>query len=209
MNCQLIVGNDNTQKSRSLKSMLIFTVRFAQKAALVFKINLTGIATQQIVSSANLEYYLYHTCYPWYMHYDWKIECWEAENVFTHTWMAYHLFHNFEFPDCHQMAQVAFRAEVVVRAEVLPVLVEVCRLLCTSSVSGDPLVCHFGTEGSSQYDFYKPLPGVFLKQPSQLYARETELLASSVVGLQHEVSWLVVAFPLLQSMKTLLWPFSP
>jgi len=31
--------------------------------------------------------------------------------------------------------------------------------------------------------------------------------ASSLLGLRSEVSWLVVAFPLLRHVKTLLWPF--
>jgi hypothetical protein len=35
--------------------MLVFTVRFAYKAALVFKINVSGFSMQQIVYSANLE----------------------------------------------------------------------------------------------------------------------------------------------------------
>jgi hypothetical protein len=57
--------------------------------------------------------------------------------------------------------QVAFRAVMAFRAEVLPVLVDVRRLLCASSVSADALLYHFGMEGSRPYDFYKPLQGVF------------------------------------------------
>jgi len=52
------------------------------------------------------------------MHYDLKVECWDAEHVYTHTWMAYLLFHNFHFCRCHLVAQVAFWAEVVLQAEV-------------------------------------------------------------------------------------------
>jgi len=35
-----------------------------------------------------------------------------VENAYTHTWMAYHLFHNFGFPQRHLVARVAFREEV-------------------------------------------------------------------------------------------------
>jgi len=136
--------------------MLFFAARFSQQAALIFEINVSGIATQQIVNSANLEYTLYRTCYPWHMQYAWKIQYWEEENVNTHTWMAYLQFHNFPFPSGHQVAQEAFRAEVAFLVEVQPVLVEVRRIHSASSVSADSLPCHFGMEGSSQYDFYKP-----------------------------------------------------
>jgi hypothetical protein len=49
---------------------------------------------------------------------------------------------------------------------------------------------------SRQYDFYKPLPGVILLQPSNFYAQEAQLLASSLLGLCREDSELVVALPL-------------
>jgi len=45
----LIVDNDNTQKSRSFLSMLIFTVRFAQWAALICKMDVSCITMQQTV----------------------------------------------------------------------------------------------------------------------------------------------------------------
>jgi hypothetical protein len=59
------------------------------------------------------------------------------------------------------VAQVAFWAEMAFRAEVPPVLVEVRRFLCASSVSADSLLYYFGMEGSRPYDCYKPLQGVF------------------------------------------------
>jgi len=55
LKCPLIVVNDNTQKSHSFQSMLVFTLRFAQKGLVTFKINFSGISTQQIVYSATLE----------------------------------------------------------------------------------------------------------------------------------------------------------
>jgi hypothetical protein len=42
--------------------------------------------------------------------------------------------------------------------------VEVRWFLCTSSVSADSLLCHFGMEGSRLIDFYRPLPGVIVSQ---------------------------------------------
>jgi len=144
--------------------------------------NVSYIPTKQIVYSANLQYNLYRACYPWHMHYDWKIECWDAENVYTHTCMVYLLFQNFHFSQCHLVAQMAFWVGVPL------VLWEVCWFLCASSVSADSLLCHFGMEGSRPYDFYNPLPGVFLSQPSPFYAQKTQLFASSLLGLGREVA---------------------
>jgi len=48
--------------------------------------------------------------------------------------------------------------------------VEMHEFLCASSVSADSLLNHFSMEGSWPYDFYKPLPGVILSQPSPFYA---------------------------------------
>jgi len=111
-----------------------------------------------------------------------------VEKVYTHIWMAYHLFHNFHFCQCHLVSQVAFRAELAFWMEVQPDLVEVCTFLSASSVSTDSLLCHLGMEGSQPYDFYKPLPGVFLLQPSSFFTQETQLLASSLLGLPREDS---------------------
>jgi len=176
------------------------------------------------------------------MHYHWKIECWDADNVYTHTWMAYLLFHDFHLHQCHLVVQgvfqaevgfwsdvalqaqvafwaevefradvaihrevafqakMAFRAEVAFRAEIafrmeaafrvdMPrVLVEVCRFLSASGVSADCFLCDLSLEGRRPYDFYKPLLGVFLLQPSPFYAQDTQLLASSVLRLRHEGS---------------------
>jgi len=64
-------------------------------------------------------------------------------------------------------------------------------------------------EGSRPYDFHKPLPGVFLLQLSQSYMQETQLLICSLLGLQREVPYLVIAFSLLRCAKTLHRAFSP
>jgi hypothetical protein len=85
------------------------------------------------------------------------------------------------------VAHGAFRVEAVFRTEVPPVLVELWRFLCASSVTADSWLCHFGMEGSRQFDFYKPLPGVFLSQPSPFNDQETQLLASFLLKFQLEV----------------------
>jgi hypothetical protein len=96
--------------------------------------------------------------------------------------MAYLLFHDFCFHQGHLAAQVEFRAEVP------PVLEELGRCLWASKGSPDSLLYHFGMGGSRPYDFCKPLPGVITSQPSPSDAQETKLLASSLLGLQREVS---------------------
>jgi len=168
--------------TRYFQSIVFLTLRFTQEAVVVCKINVSGISVQQIVYTANLEYNLYRTCFPWQMHYGWKIEYLEVENAYTHTLMAYLLFHKFHFPQRQLGAQMAFRAEVP------PVLEEVRRFLCASSGSPDSLLYHFGMEGSWPNDFCKPLPGVIPSQPSTSDAQETQLLASSLLGLRREVS---------------------
>jgi hypothetical protein len=52
LRCPLIVDNDNTQQSHSLQSTLVFTVRFTQKAALIFKMVVSCITTQLIAYNA-------------------------------------------------------------------------------------------------------------------------------------------------------------
>jgi hypothetical protein len=59
-------------------------------------------------------------------------------------------------------AQVSFHAEMAFWAQVQPVLVKVRWLPRASSVSADSVLFNFGMEGSRPYDFYKPLPDVFL-----------------------------------------------
>jgi len=135
------------------------------------------------------------------MHFDRKIACCETDTVYTHTWMASIQFPNFQFPHCDQVAQMAFWAKV------RPVLVEVRWFLCAFSMSADSLLCHFGMESSRLCDFNKPLPGVFLSQPSPIHAQETLLLTSSLLGLRCKVSWSGVAFRLLGRTTTLLSPF--
>jgi hypothetical protein len=50
-----MVDNGNIQNSHVFQSILDFTLGCAQKAAVIFKLNVSGISTQQIVYSANLE----------------------------------------------------------------------------------------------------------------------------------------------------------
>jgi hypothetical protein len=50
-----MVNNGNTQNYQLFQSILDFTLGCAQKAAVVFKLNVSGISTQQIVYSANLK----------------------------------------------------------------------------------------------------------------------------------------------------------
>jgi len=142
------------------------------------------------------------------MYYDWKIQCLEVENVYTHTWMAYIRFHNYRIHPCQLVVQMAFRAEVAFRVEVPSAKVEVHQFHCASSSFAYSLLCHFGMEGSRPNDFYKPLLDDFLLQPSPVYAQWTQLLASSLLGLSPEVSYLVVTFSRLLCAKTLLWLFS-
>jgi len=106
-------------------------------------------------------------------------------------------------------AEVGFRAAVGFQMEVPPVLVEVRWLRWASSVSAVSLLCHVCMEGSRPYDFYKPLQGVFPSQPTPFYLQETQLLASSLLRLRHEVFELGVVFPFLRSAETPVWPFWP
>jgi hypothetical protein len=104
---------------------------------------------------------------------------------------------------------MTFRAEMAFMEEVPPVLVEVRRILCASSVSADSLLCHFGMEGSRPYNHNKLLPGVFLSQPSPFCAQETQHLTSSLLAQLRKDSESVVGFPLLRYAKTLIWSFLP
>jgi len=123
--------------------------------------------------------------------------------------MAYRLFHNYQCHHGHQVAQVTFRAEAALMAEVPQVLPEVDRFICTSSGSVGSVLCHCGMKGSRKYDFHETLLGFFLSQASPCYAQETELLASSLLGLCCDVASSVLSIPLSLRMKTLLWPFWP
>jgi hypothetical protein len=86
-----------------------------------------------------------------------------VENIYTHSWRAYLRFHSIDFHQIQHVAQVAVRAEAAVRAQVLPVLVELHQLLSASSVFVDSLLCHFGLKGIHPFDFYKPLPVSFYR----------------------------------------------
>jgi hypothetical protein len=74
------------------------------------------------------------------------------------------------------------------RAKMTLVLMEVRRILSTSSVSADSFRYQGGMEGSWPYDFSKQLPGVFPSLPSPFDAQETQFLASTLLGLQREVT---------------------
>jgi hypothetical protein len=80
------------------------------------------------------------------------------------------------------MTQVAFWANVT------PIAMEVHPLRGPASVSVDFKWCHYGKEGSRPCDFHEPLLGVFRSEPSPWDARETQQPASSLPGLQFEVS---------------------
>jgi hypothetical protein len=108
--------------------------------------------------------------------------------------MAYLLFHNFHVSYYHLMVQAAFRVEADFGAEVPPVVVEVCWFLSATRVFAHSFLCHFGMDGSGPFDLHKPLLGVFHSQLSLFDAPETQLLASSCLALQCNVSQLVVAF---------------
>jgi len=101
------------------------------------------------------------------MDQDWQIGLWEAEYVYTHIRVAHLLFWNIEFCHCDHVAQVVFRASVS------PVMVDVHLCHCASSQSVDSLLCQFGKGDSRPFDYPESLPGVFLSQPSPSYARET------------------------------------
>jgi len=99
-------------------------------------------------------------------------------------------FWNFGGDFGRRMAQVAFRVEValVLVSAVWVGLEEMYPCLCASSVSVDSWRCHFGKEGSRQFNFHKPLPHVVLLQLSPVYAQEIQHPASSLPGLLREAS---------------------
>jgi len=66
--------------------------------------------------------------------------------------------------------------------------VEVDLFLRVSGVSGDFLRCHCGKQVTWAFGCDEALPGGFLLQPSPCYAKETQHPASSLLGLQGEVS---------------------
>ena len=137
------------------------------------------------------------------MHQAWIIESWEKEHVYTHIRVTHLRFLNFELSYCHQIVQVAFWVVVA------PFLLQVHLFLCTSCASPGSVLYYFVKESSRPRDCHEPLPGVFLSQPSPLYAQETQLPASFLLGLQRKVSWQDIAFSLLLCKKTLLWSFWP
>jgi len=110
---------------------------------------------------------------------------------------------------------VAFREEVAFQGTVASALVssvcvtwwQVHLVLCVSSVSADCLGCHWYKEGICPFDFDEALPGVLLLPPSPFYALETQHPVSSLLRLRCEVSSSDTVFPLLQPVKTCLWPF--
>jgi len=105
--------------------------------------------------SAHLDWNLYCGCDTWQMHQDRKIERWVGEYKYTHFWVTRLRVRKRELRHCDQVAQVGFRAKVpsVLLSAVSFGLVEVHPCLCTSSMSADSVVCHFGKEGSRLFHF--------------------------------------------------------
>jgi hypothetical protein len=60
--------------------------------------------------------------------------------------------------------------------------------LCVSSVAAESLQCHFGKEGSRTVGYDEALPGVFVSQPSPVYAQESQHPASFLLGPRCMVS---------------------
>jgi hypothetical protein len=116
------------------------------------------------------------------------IEHCEVVYVYTHIWLAYHLFQCFDISHCHQVALVSFGAEVAL------VVIEVDPVPCVSSMTADSMLCHFGKKRIHLFHFHKSLPDVFLSLPSTFHAQETQLVASSLLGLRCEVGSVVGAF---------------
>jgi hypothetical protein len=83
---------------------------------------------------------------------------------------------------------VAFQAVKTFRAEVPPVLVQWPRLRCVSGEITEYFLFHVGMEGSRPYDCCEPFLGLFPLQLSLSDAQETQLLASSILGLRRKVS---------------------
>jgi len=54
-------------------------------------------------------------------------------------------------------------------------------------VFADSLQCHFGKEGSRTFGYDEALPGVFVSQPSPVYAQETQHPASALHGPQRVI----------------------
>jgi hypothetical protein len=102
--------------------------------------------------------------------------------------MANLLFHNFGFAQHHLVAQVASQAVIAIRAKVTWVQVELRQFRSASSVSADSFLYHFGVKGSWPYDLCKPFPGVFPSQTAPSDAQDTQLLASSLLGLWCKLS---------------------
>jgi len=124
---------------------------------------------------------------------------------------VYIWFGNLEFSHCHTLAMVVFQVKVVSVLElaVCAGLVKLRPLRYTSSVYADSLWCHFGKKVSCLFDFHRPLPCVFLSQPSDVYAQEIQLPTFYLVRLHSEVYWSSFVFSLLYLATILLWPFWP
>jgi len=65
--------------------------------------------------------------------------------------------------------------------------VEVHLFHCVSSMSVDPLRCHYGKEGSRRLDFEDALPGFLVSQPSPFCEQETQHSALSFLGPRRAV----------------------
>jgi len=112
------------------------------------------------------------------------------------TQLANYQFRYVDLPHWHRVAQEVFRDEMasILVSDVFVGLLEVHLFLCASSVFADSLLCHFGKEGSHPCGFHERLLGVILSEPPPVYAKETQLPTSSLLGFQHGILDQVLRF---------------
>jgi len=145
------------------------------------------------------------------MHQEQTIQRREEKYVNTHMRPANWQFGNREHRHLHWVAWVAFWADMLFTLELAVRVgqVEVHLIICASTVSADSFQCRLDKEGLLPGGCDEALPCVFPFQASASHLQETQLPTSSLFGLQHEISWWDIAFPLLWCTKTLLWPVWP
>ena len=103
---------------------------------------------------------------------------------------AYVPLQNDELRKCYRLGRVACQAVVEPALECALCVgrVEVHLFLYVSSVSADPLRCHFGKKGSRTFGFDEALLGVFVSYPSAFCAQQTQHPACSLLRPRRVVS---------------------